>query len=210
LVGHDLEKHTNAESDSTVGRRGIRTEESRIAQECAGSHTAAAFSMAFENMFETWKHEHTPSTDSRNKLINCTCSRHDILCHGIGTPAQQNCRHRPLELKLAKVLEAVNKRSGNILSELLYCVATMLDAMYEDCCFDEDKKQGLHEMLHTQLDKIETDTLTEEEKPRTDKAFSLLDMYDEILVENEMTEQMNNETAQQIGENIGYRYRPKT
>ena len=34
-------------------------EESRIAQECAGSHTAAAISMAFENMFETWKHEHT-------------------------------------------------------------------------------------------------------------------------------------------------------
>ena len=29
--------------------------------ECAGSHTAAAISMAFENMFETWKHEHTPS-----------------------------------------------------------------------------------------------------------------------------------------------------
>ena len=29
------------------------------AQECAGSHTAAAISMAFENMFETWKHEHS-------------------------------------------------------------------------------------------------------------------------------------------------------
>ena len=34
-----------------------------------------------------------------------------------------------------------------------------------------DKKQGLREMLHTPLDKMETDTLTvhtEEEKPWTD------------------------------------------
>jgi hypothetical protein len=29
------------------------------AQECAGSYTAAAISMAFENMFETWKHEYS-------------------------------------------------------------------------------------------------------------------------------------------------------
>jgi hypothetical protein len=29
---------------------------------------------------------------------------------------------------------------------------------------------------------------------------SLLDMYDAILVENEMTEQMNNETAQKVSE----------
>jgi hypothetical protein len=45
------------------------------------------------------QHEHTHfsiwTTDSRNKLINCVCSRHDILGHGIETPAQQNCRHRP-------------------------------------------------------------------------------------------------------------------
>jgi hypothetical protein len=27
------------------------------AQECVLSHTAAAISVAFENMFETWKHE---------------------------------------------------------------------------------------------------------------------------------------------------------
>ncbi|KAM9528684.1 microtubule-associated serine/threonine-protein kinase 2 isoform 5-T5 [Salvelinus alpinus] len=51
------------------------------------------------------------------------------------------------------------------------------------------------------LDKMETDTVTvrtEEERPRTDRAeTSLLDMYDEILVENETTEQMSNETAQQ-------------
>ena len=31
------------------------------AHECAGCHTAAAVSMAFENMFETWKHEHMNS-----------------------------------------------------------------------------------------------------------------------------------------------------
>ena len=51
---------------------------------------------------------------------------------------------------------------------------------------------------------METDTMTvrtEEEMPRTDRAeTSLLDMYDEILVENETTEQMNNKTAQQVNE----------
>jgi hypothetical protein len=64
----------------------------------AGSHTTAVISMAFENMFETWKHEHTPSairtTDLRNKLINSISSRRDTLCHGIEMPAQQNCRIR--------------------------------------------------------------------------------------------------------------------
>ena len=80
----------------------------------------------------------------------------------------------------------------------------MLDAMYKDRYFDADKKQGLSEMLITQLDKMEMDTVTvhtEEEKPWTDRAeTSLLDLYDEILVENETTEQMNNETAQQVSE----------
>jgi hypothetical protein len=33
--------------DSTVGRRGLH------AHDCAGCHTAAAISMAFENMFQT-------------------------------------------------------------------------------------------------------------------------------------------------------------
>jgi hypothetical protein len=69
----------------------------------------------------------------------------------------------------------------------------MLDARYKGRYFDADKKQGLREMLQTQLDKMETDTVavrTEEERPRTDRAeTSLLDMYDEILVENETTEQ---------------------
>ena len=55
------------------------------------------------------------------------------------------------------------------------------------------RQTGLREMLHTQLDKLEMDTVTvptEEERPQTDRAqTSLLDMYDEILVENETTEQ---------------------
>ena len=70
----------------------------------------------------------------------------------------------------------------------------MLNARYKDRYFDADKKQGLREMLlETQQDKMETDTVpTEEERPRTE----LFDMYDEILVENETTEQINNETAQ--------------
>ena len=45
----------------------------------------------------------------------------------------------------------------------------MLDARYKDRYFDAGKKQGLREMLHTQLDKMETDTVTagtEEERPQ--------------------------------------------
>ena len=49
-------------------------------------------------------------------------------------------------LKLTKVLKAVNKRFGGILSEPLYCVTTMLDARYKDHYFDVEKKQGLCEM----------------------------------------------------------------
>jgi hypothetical protein len=66
----------------------------------------------------------------------------------------------------------VNKRFGGILSEPLYCVATIVDARYKGLYFEADKKQGLREMLHTQLDKMETDTVTvrtEEEKSRTDR-----------------------------------------
>ena len=67
----------------------------------------------------------------------------------------------------------MNKRFGGILSESLYCVVTLLDARYKDLYFDADKKQGLREMLQTQLHKMETDTVTvrtEEERPQTDRA----------------------------------------
>ena len=139
------------------------------AHECAGSHTAAAISMAFENMFETWRHKHTPSsiraTDWRNKLINCVCSRRDTLCHGIDTPGRQNCRHR---LWTRDSVEFSN-------------VSPPYKALYLDA-----DKQGLHEMLDT------VTVLTEEERPRTDRAeTSLLGTYDEIWVKNAMTEQRN-------------------
>lgn len=39
-------------------------------------------------------------------------------------------------------------------SEPLYSVATMLDARYKDSYFDADKKQGLPDMLQTQLNNI--------------------------------------------------------
>ena len=45
----------------------------------------------------------------------------------------------------------------------------MLDARYKDRYFDAGKKQGLCEIVPTQLDKKETDTVTvrtEEEDPR--------------------------------------------
>ena len=54
-----------------------------------------------------------------------------------------------MRLKLTKVREAVNKRLGGILSEPLYCVATMLDARYKDRYFEAAKKQGLRGMLDT-------------------------------------------------------------
>ena len=109
-------------------------------------------------------------------------------------------------MRLKLLPEAVNKRFGAILSEPLYCVATMPDAMYKDPYFDADKTQGLREMLQTQLDKMEMDTVTvdtdeedpRQKRPRTDRVeTSLLDMYNEILVENEMTEQteQRNSTA---------------
>jgi hypothetical protein len=67
----------------------------------------------------------------------------------------------------------------------------MLDVWYKDHYFDADK-QGLREMLHTQLDNLKTHSdrgntqRTEEKRPWTDRAeTSLLDMYDEILDENE-------------------------
>ena len=94
----------------------------------------------------------------------------------------------------------MNKWLGGILSEPLYCVATMLNARYKDRYFDADKKQGLCEMLQTQLDKMETDTVTVrtkeenpwQKRPWTDRPeTSLLDLYDEILVENETNEQHN-------------------
>jgi hypothetical protein len=61
---------------------------------------------------------------------------------------------------LATTVEAVSKRFGGILSEPLYCVATMLNARYKDRYFDADKKQGIREMLQTQLNKMETDRVT--------------------------------------------------
>ena len=36
------------------------------AHECAGCHSAAAISIAFENMFETWNPEHTSSLHLNN------------------------------------------------------------------------------------------------------------------------------------------------
>jgi hypothetical protein len=53
----------------------------------------------------------------------------------------------------------------------------MFDAMYKDRYFDADKKQGIREMLHTQLDKMEMDPVTvriEEERPRTGRAETSL------------------------------------
>ena len=77
----------------------------------------------------------------------------------------------------------------------------MPEAMYYHRYIDADKKQRLCEMLHTQVEERETDTVTvctKEERPWTERAeTSLLDVYDEILVETEL---INNETALQVSE----------
>ena len=67
--------------------------------------------------------------------------------------------------------EAVNKRIGGILSEPLYSIATMLDARYKDRYFDADKKQGLREMLHTQLDKSRSKRLLNSFYPHSDSVL---------------------------------------
>ena len=90
----------------------------------------------------------------------------------------------------------MNKRFGGLLSEPLYCVAPMLDAMSKDRYFDADKKQGLREMLHTQLDKMETDTVTvrtEEERSWTDRELKLHCLT--CMMKSWL--RLNNETAQQ-------------
>ena len=67
------------------------------------------------------------TTDWRNKLINCTCSRRDTLCHGIETPVNKTAD--------TSCEQATRWHS-------LYCVATMLDALYKDRYLDANKKQG--------------------------------------------------------------------
>ena len=71
----------------------------------------------------------------------------------------------------------------------------MLDAMYKDRYFDADKKEGLREMLHIagQHGNGHSDSAHRGRgHGQTDRAeTSQLDMYDEILVENETTEQRN-------------------
>jgi hypothetical protein len=77
-----------------------------------------------------------------------------------------------LGLKLAKVLEDVNKGFRGILSETIYCVATMLQARYTDRYFDTF--QGLREMLQTQLDKMDMGTVTvRTEEEATDRELKL-------------------------------------
>ncbi|KAK6312450.1 hypothetical protein J4Q44_G00181140 [Coregonus suidteri] len=81
-------------------------------------------------------------------------------------PNQSTDTDRGVRTCKSTLLEAVNKRFCGILSEPLYCVATKLDARYKDRYFDAHKKQGLGEMLQTQLDKMETDTVTASPRKR--------------------------------------------
>ena len=84
----------------------------------------------------------------------------------------------------------------------------MLDARYKDRYADVEKKQGLRETLTDtagQDGNGHSDGAHRRRGPTTDRdETSLLDMHDEILVENETTEQ-NNKTAQQVSERNRFR-----
>jgi hypothetical protein len=57
------------------------------AQECAGSHTAAAISMALDNMNTL-----LAPFEQLTREISSSVSAADLIhCHGIEMPAQQNC-----------------------------------------------------------------------------------------------------------------------
>ena len=106
-----------------------------------------------ENMLERNTPSSIRTTDSRNNL-NCVCSRHDTLCHGIETPAQQNPTVS-LQLTCKSTLqEAVNKRFGGILSELLNCVASMLGTRTATSM----QTNRVYVKCSTQLDEMETDS----------------------------------------------------
>lgn len=82
-----------------------------------------------------------------------------IPCHDIESPAQQKCRQKVGLTWKSTLLEAVNERVVAFCLSL-YWVATMLDVRYKGRYFDVDNKQGLREMLHAQLEKMEKVTAT--------------------------------------------------
>ena len=94
------------------------------------------------------------------------------------------------------LLEAVTKRFGGILSDLLYCFDTFFHARDKSRYFDADK-QGSCEMLDTAGQDGNGHSAHRGRGPMFQLSgpwpllTSLLDIYDEILVENETNEQHN-------------------
>ncbi|XP_039591329.1 zinc finger BED domain-containing protein 4-like isoform X2 [Polypterus senegalus] len=91
------------------------------------------------------------------------------------------------------LLEAVNKRFDHIEAEPLYVLATILDPRYKDQYFTTSKQQAremLQEWLESSLDPCDSLYSPDEPQAQTTKAdgkssTSLLDMYAEILKEND-------------------------
>jgi len=119
-------------------------------------------------------------------------------------------------VKTAKrtLLEAVSDRFHCVQGEPLYAIATMVDARYKDRYFDNDKKEEARNMLlkvvarmasgsDDQQREAADDPGQEDQDPPPKKARTgspkLQDMYQEILEENELSEQAaTGETASQV------------
>ncbi|KAJ8332474.1 hypothetical protein SKAU_G00426470 [Synaphobranchus kaupii] len=112
------------------------------------------------------------------------------------------------------LLEAVSDRFNGVQSEALYSVATMLDARYKDRYFDTDKKEGARNLLLKVVNEMvgggdgqHGDASTDSGDPppkKTRPGTLLLDMYQEIIEENVISEQAStSETASQVHAYLG-------
>lgn len=114
------------------------------------------------------------------------------------------------------LLKAICNRFNGVQGEPLYAIATMVDARYKDCYFDSDKKEEALNMLLSVVDEmagggndhqeeaagVRADDQSQEDgnpPPKKARNESLQDMYQEILVENDIVKQApTGETASQV------------
>ncbi|KAE8296697.1 Fibulin-7 [Larimichthys crocea] len=125
------------------------------------------------------------------------------------------------------LLEAVCKRFDGVQTEPLYAIATMVDARYKDRYFDPDKKEGARNMLLKVVDEMASVGSDQQEEaagasagdpgwedqdhpPKKARAGSLLDMYQEIITENDVTNPTTGDLALQVHAYLGEATIPKT
>lgn len=110
------------------------------------------------------------------------------------------------------LLVAVSNRFDGVQTEPLYAIATMVDARYKDRYFDPDKKEEAQTMLLKVVDEMANSDQQEEadgaivddpgqvdqDAPPKRARGSLLDMYQEILTENDVIKHSTGELALQV------------